>query len=267
MNIRLALLARAPLVTRLGETRLLSIVCVVLTIALIVAMLITASLSNLPDLKAISDTNQRKAVFFDFLMPIVEDQNNAILAQRERLLDIEKEYRSNQRLSFMAKLRLKALARDYAVEWDDKASVAMIDELKRRVDLVPVPLVLVQAAKESGWGTSRFALEGNNLFGQWCYTPGCGIVPSKRSAGASHEVQVFDSVDDAIAAYLHNINTGRAYKSLRQIRAGQRRAGKRPEGKRLADGLLYYSERRQAYVDEVKQMLQQYHRFEAQRQG
>ena len=174
---------------------------------------------------------------------------------------------AENRLSIIGALRLKSLARKYRVEWNESDPQSVIDTLRRRIDLVPVPLVLVQAAKESGWGTSRFAREGNNLFGQWCYTKGCGIVPARRSSGAKHEVQVFDSVEDAINAYLHNINTADAYRSLREIRARQRKAGKTPDGIALADGLLYYSQRREAYVKEVKLMLQQYRQFQQRQQG
>ena len=71
---------------------------------------------------------------------------------------------------------------------------------------------------ESGWGESRFAQQGNNLFGEWCFTKGCGIVPSQRKEGATHEVRRFDSVDDALASYMHNLNTGHAYKALRVAR-------------------------------------------------
>jgi Bax protein len=92
------------------------------------------------------------------------------------------------------------------------------------------------------------------------------MVPAKRSSGAKHEVKEFDSIEDAISAYLRNINTGDAYQNLRQIRARLRNTGKHPDGRALADGLLYYSQRREAYVNEVKKMLQQYHQFKQQQQ-
>ena len=87
-------------------------------------------------------------------------------------------------------------------------------------------------------------------------------MPERRPAGARHEVRDFDSVEDAVTAYLHNINTGRAYQRLREIRAQLRRAGEKPSAIALADGLLFYSERREEYVNEVKRMILQYHKFQ-----
>ena len=106
----------------------------------------------------------------------------------------------------------------------------------------------------------------HNGFGKWCFEPGCGIVPKRRAAGARHEVRDFDSVEDAVSAYLHNINTGRAYQRLREIRADLRRAGEKPSAIALADGLLFYSERREEYVNEVKRMILQYHKFQQTRE-
>ena len=155
------------------------------------------------------------------------------------------------------------LAERYRVDWDEERLPQIVEQLERRVDTLPVPLVLVQAAKESGWGTSRFAREANNLFGQWCFRAGCGIVPARRAAGAKHEVRDFDSVDDSVAAYLHNINTGKVYRRLREIRQDLREAGKKLDGSLLADGLLFYSQRREDYINEVKRMLHLYHKARA----
>mgnify|MGYP002064425563 CR=1 FL=1 len=101
---------------------------------------------------------------------------------------------------------------------------ALLAELRRRVDTVPIRLALAQAAKESGWGTSRFARKGNNFFGQWCYDEGCGLVPRARGEGRSHEVRAFDSPGDSVASYLRNINTHHGYRELRHARAGLRAA-------------------------------------------
>jgi Bax protein len=235
------------------------------TIALLtIAIILSSNLNRMPDMQSIDDAPTRKATFFGYLAPIAEALNQDILQQRSKLLEIADRYRQEQELSFIAGYQLKSMAQQDVVDWQESDPESVIAALKRRVDMVPVSLLLVQAAKESGWGTSRFAREGNNLFGQWCYSKGCGIVPEKRAHGAKHEVREFDSVKDAISAYLHNINTSKAYTSLRDIRAGQRNAGKTPEGRALADGLLNYSQRREAYVQEVKVMLDQYHEFQQQ---
>lgn len=238
------------------------------TIALLaVTVFVSTNLNEFPDMQSIDDANQRKAAFFGYLEPIVAARNRDILAQRKKLLAIAETYQRAKQLSFFDELSLKSLTKQYAVEWNPTERARVITTLKKRIDTVPVSLVLVQAAKESGWGTSRFAREGNNLFGQWCYRPGCGIIPANRAVDAKHEVRVFDSIEDAVDAYLHNINTGDAYRKLRDIRARLRGAGKTPDGKALADGLLYYSQRREAYVQEVKLMLDQYHRFQLETSG
>ena len=110
-------------------------------------------------------------------------------------------------------------------------------------------------------------VEGNNLFGQWCYNPGCGIVPRRRLSDATHEVQKFDSISDAIASYLNNLNSHRQYDMLRTIRADLKSNKLEVSGLALAEGLLFYSERRQEYVDEVKAMIRQYHRYIDNRQA
>jgi Bax protein len=231
---------------------------------LAIAIIVSSGLERMPDMKSIDDTATRKATFFGYLAPIAETLNQDILQQRARLLEIANIYEREKDLSVFDAHGLKSMAQQYAVDWHESDPAEVIARLERRVDIVPVSLVLVQAAKESGWGTSRFAREGNNLFGQWCYSKGCGIVPAQRSADSRHEVRVFGSVKDAIGAYLHNINTADAYASLREIRARQRKAGKTPNGRALADGLLYYSQRRESYVQEVKAMLEQYHEFQPQ---
>ena len=117
--------------------------------------------------------------------------------------------------------------------------------------------MLIQAAKESGWGTSRFAVFGNNLFGQRCYSEACGIEPAGVGPNADFNIATFGSVDDAIASYVRNLNTHPQYDGFRRLRQQLRREGKELNGLVLADGLLDYSERGEAYVDEIKAMIAQ----------
>jgi Bax protein len=125
----------------------------------------------------------------------------------------------------------------------------------KRVDTVPLELVLSQAANESAWGTSRFARKANNLFGQWCFSKGCGLVPARRNAGSTHEVAAFKSPQLSVRSYLRNLNTGRVYKDLRNIRAAKRAEGKQATAYEIAAGLSKYSERGQAYVKEIRAMI------------
>ena len=133
------------------------------------------------------------------------------------------------------------------------------------MDIVPLQLALVQAAKESSWGRSRYAVQSNNIFGQWCFKQGCGVIPKERPAGARHEVRKFDSVSDAIRSYIHNLNSHYRYNNLREIRQSLRQNGQAIEGDELVDGLLFYSERRHQYVEEIRSMIRQLRFFQRQR--
>ena len=98
----------------------------------------------------------------------------------------------------------------------------LLPRLYRRIDVVPVGLVLAQAANESGWGTSRFSLEVNNLFGEWTYKARHGVLPQQRADGARHFVRSFGNLRASVRSYMHNINSGQAYAPLRELRARMR---------------------------------------------
>ncbi|NDY95184.1 glucosaminidase domain-containing protein [Wenzhouxiangella limi] len=210
---------------------------------------------DLPDFGEIEQVEQRKTAFFEFLAPIVAEENQRVLAQRERLLALAESLEAGERLPPLHRRWMRDLAREYELEWPGESREETLSALLRRIDTVPLPLALVQAAKESGWGLSRFAREGNNLFGQWCYSPGCGIVPAQRAAGARHEVAAFDSVRKAVRRYVNNLNTHESYRPLRELRQAERLAGRTPTALNLADGLILYSERREAYVEDIRAML------------
>jgi len=124
-----------------------------------------------------------------------------------------------------------------------------------RIDVIPTDLVLVQAANESAWGTSRFARQGYNFFGLWCFRKGCGFVPSRRKADAKHEVAKFPNLTRAVYTYLRNLNRHNAYRELRQIRANLRANNLPITGSDLAEGLVSYSERGHDYVEELQAMI------------
>ena len=217
---------------------------------------------TMPDFGSYGRVEARKAAFIDYLTPIVEYFNDRILMDRKHLKQISMSIAAGAKISWADIIWLQGLAEQYAVEWnaDDLRSVAL--QLKRRVDIIPVPLVLVQAAKESSWGQSRFAVEAHNLFGQWCFHQGCGVQPDQRPAGARHEVRRFKTAGDSVRSYLHNINTHSGYADLRRIRQRLREQHQPVTAGALADGLLFYSERRGAYVEEIKLMIAQYRKFQ-----
>jgi len=212
-------------------------------------------MNTLPDFSAIKDVTERKQKFFDFMRPIIQAENDRVLKQRKRLLELYEKHHKKpiqlpEDLAWLDKLVTEYKANKSQVEYDD-----VWEPLLKRVDIVPVSLALIQSAKETGWGTSRFARLGNNMFGQQCFTKSCGIVPDCRVPGATHEVATFKSVNESVRSYIYNINTGRAYSHLRQLRFEQRQAGKIPDGHTIAGGLFKYSERGMAYVKEVRAMI------------
>lgn len=232
---------------------------VIVGLGVVLGLLLSSTSPRLPDFSTISDIPARKQAFFEFLTPVVEAENERVLEQRKRLVSLAERIRAGESPGWLERRWLGRLAEEYEVPWNydfsEAERLASLAMLERRVDAVPVPLALVQAATESGWGQSRFALEGNNLFGHWCYEPGCGLVPARRNQGAAHEVAAFDSISDSVSRYLHNLNTHAAYAPLRAIRARLRRQGESPTALALADGLVRYSERREEYVDEIKSVI------------
>ncbi|MDV5168772.1 glucosaminidase domain-containing protein [Photobacterium rosenbergii] len=225
-----------------------------------------SSQSSKPDFSQITDVNQKKAAFFDFLRPAVEHENQRIEKERQFLENIKSSRSAGKSLSSDQLTYADKLADKYKVVLNDQGVTAeWLTTILNRVDVLPESLVLSQAANESGWGTSRFAVEGNNYFGQWCYRKGCGLVPNARNDGANHEVAVFDSPYLSVQAYFMNVNTNHAYQDLRDIRAAQRMSGEIIEGAKLAEGLSRYSERGQAYVDEIQAMIR--HNNQYWRQG
>jgi Bax protein len=209
----------------------------------------------LPDFSAFRDTREKKQAFFEYIVPVIEARNAAVLADRERVLALEKTLHQRRSLSTAQREQLQALVSDYAVEPPDQPPAALIDQLLKRVDMVPVSLAVSQSATESAWGSSRFAQKGNNLFGEWCFREGCGIVPGKRRTGAFHEVARFESPQESVDSYIRNLNTHPSYAEFREMRDRMRAQNKPLNGAALAEGLQDYSERGDRYVHELRSMI------------
>lgn len=206
-----------------------------------------------PNFASIYDVNERKREFFSYLLPAIEETNQRVSQQREWLLELAQKHAKNQPLSNAEKNWLDRLSNYYRV---DEANLdAQFSALIARVDIVPATVVLIQAANESGWGTSRFAAEGLNFFGQWCWTPGCGMVPAARPQGEVYEVRSFDSMEASVMEFVRNINTHFAYEELRAMRFDERRSDDTVSSATITAGLMSYSERGQDYIDELNQMI------------
>lgn len=215
-----------------------------------------SSSTLLPDFKSIKITKQRKQEFLGLLRPIVEEKNQKLLQSRERLLKMKSEFDATGELTGVNARNFEVMRKKYHVTTETYPETARaLEILLLRVDAIPPAMVLAQAAAESGWGTSRFAEEAHNLFGQWCYTKGCGLVPARRAANAKHEVQKFNNVEEAITAYYRNINTHNAYRAWRQQRAQVRDQPHQFTGSHMVSALGKYSERGEAYIHELRKLI------------
>jgi len=196
------------------------------------------------------DGNERKSLFITAILPVVLEVNQRVLADREQLLYLrDKVAAAPLRMTPIERIWLENLADRY------ESSVDKLDELVRRVDIVPPSMAIAQGGVESGWGTSFAARNGNALFGQ-IQTGGrhSVSVPWKPGAGMP---QPFTDVGEATDAYITNLNTHPAYASFRAERAAMRERGEHPEGYRLIGTLLRYSERGQGYVQFVRQIMRE----------
>ncbi|USD61926.1 glucosaminidase domain-containing protein [Vibrio sp. SCSIO 43140] len=216
-----------------------------------------------PDIASITDVTVKKETFFDYLRPGIAIENARIEKERRRLLAI-KNALDEQALTSEQEATAKRLGKLYNLE-PTNVDYEWVDTMLARVDVLPEALVLTQAANESAWGTSRFAKEANNYFGQWCYSKGCGLVPLQRTEGMTHEVAKFSSPQGSIHGYFMNVNRNRAYQELRDIRASIREQGadltSEQAALELTNGLLRYSERGEAYVKDLQAMIRHNERF------
>ena len=202
---------------------------------------------NIPrDIRKIKTPADRKAVFFKTILPLVLEGNKHILRDRKRLLRIRVEKATAGTVSVVDRLWLLALSDSYDVDPEN------VSEMLRRVDIIPPSIALAQAAEESGWGTSRFAIEGNALFGQYTFETKYSLAPLYRDKGKDHNIRAFPSLLDAVRSYAHNLNTHKAYRKFRTMRENLRRRGYEVTGDKLVGGLTSYSERGHKYVQTIR---------------
>ena len=204
-------------------------------------------LSLLPyEMKMIESTKKRKNLFIQIILPLVIEENNRIKLNRIKLFSIlNKNHNSNSEKKW-----LDEKFKQYGVMNKD------LSTLKVRMDTIPVSLVIAQAAKETGWGTSRFALEGNALFGQWTWS-GEGIKPADADNNATHKVMKFKILKSSIRAYQRNLNTHSGYKEFRMARAELRDNKRNLDAIILANYLDKYAETGKEYVKIIKQIIKQ----------
>jgi uncharacterized FlgJ-related protein len=207
---------------------------------------------------------QKKAVFYRLMLPLVMHANEMVMDRRTKLLQAREALAAGEELALDQLEELRHGAVLMRVMSEEEASkltasspdlTAIVDDLLYRLDVIPAGLALGQAAYESGYGTSRFAADGNALFGQWAYG-GSGMAPEqKRKEKGNYGVAAFDWPFDSVRGYFLNLMSHPAYEDFRRLRAEMRAAGEPLTSLRLADGLVRYSERGQEYVDSLKGMI------------
>ena len=191
---------------------------------------------------------ERKKNFITALLPIIQKANQDILEKRIFFFKIEKKIQNNN-LNVLEAAILKKLFNEFRIQNND------LTELKKRIDIVPISLAIAQAAIESGWGTSRFALEGNAYFGQKVIGVKVNGIRPTDSENPLIKVRTFENLDDSVKAYLNNLNTHFAYKNFRKSRNELRSFGKTLEGRILVNQLKQYSELGNEYIYNVKKII------------
>jgi len=205
------------------------------------------SLKLLPkEIKKIENTKKRKDLFIQIILPLVIKENNNIKRDRKKLFSILNKSKNTK----LEKIWLKKKFKQYGVINKD------LSTLKVRMDEIPASMVIAQAAKETGWGTSRFAQEGNALFGQWTWS-GEGIKPAAADSDTTHKIMKFKVLQASVKAYQRNLNTHSSYKEFRSIRAGLRDDKKKLDSLILSEYLDSYAETGKKYVKILQQIIRQ----------
>ena len=205
------------------------------------------ALTLLPaEIKMIENTNQRKEFFIQIILPLILQENNNIRLDRKRLFSIINKSNNTK----LEKKWLEKKYKQYGVVSKD------LSILKIRMDEVPVSLAIAQAAKETGWGTSRFAQEGNALFGQWTWS-GEGLKPKEADQNKGHKVMKFNVLQASVRAYQRNLNTHNSYQNFRLARAELRDRGKPLDSIILSQFLKNYAETGKKYVDVLQKIINQ----------
>ena len=198
------------------------------------------------EIKNIYNTQKKKNMFIKIILPLIVKENSKIRVDRKRLFTILNKNSNTD----IEKKWLEKKFKQYGVRQND------LYTLKVRMDEIPVSLAIAQAAKETGWGTSRFALKGNALFGQWTWS-GEGLKPKNADEGKDHKVMKFHSLQLSVRAYLRNLNTHSTYKNLRKARTKLRNQGEPLDSIILSRYLDKYAETGNKYIEVLQKIIEQ----------
>jgi len=207
-------------------------------------------LASLPgDFKSVPSNDARKELFIRTMLPLVLEVNEGILMDRGRLLSLRARAAAGRAPTAEEAAWLNELSERYGLDKPD------YDQLLARVDIVPPSVAIAQAAEESGWGTSRFARQGNAAFGQITFNEDDGLIPDRRDDGKRHLIRSYDYLLDGVRSYAHNLNTHDAYRQFRKLRSQMRAHGQDFDPMKLVASMSLYSERRDEYVDTIQNLI------------
>ena len=210
------------------------------------------------DLQELSEVTIRKKLFIKILLPLIIDRNMQIQKKRQQIFNLKNigipNLRNNQKGWIFEQLKYYKVLSHYNAE--TTLNNEMFDELLLRANILPIPLAIAQAAIETGWGTSRFAIEGNALFGQWTWS-GEGLKPKNAEEGKDHKVMKFHSLQLSVRAYLRNLNTHSTYRNLRKARTELRNKNKPLDSLILSKHLDKYAETGNQYIEVLQKIIEQ----------
>ena len=201
-----------------------------------------------PDFSKITDIKRRKALFIKTILPLALAVNDRLKKYRDTLIELDQPDRT---LTVEERQWVKSIAKLH------KSPDQVPGKLLSKIGPLPVDLIIAQAAVESGWGTSRFATEGNALFGQWTWKKGGGIIPREREDGATYAVRSYPSLIESVWDYAYNLNTSNSYQKFREARAQRIRDGLPLTATSLIKNLKNYSQKGDAYIAILREVIKQ----------
>ncbi|MCK5110739.1 MAG: glucosaminidase domain-containing protein [Arcobacteraceae bacterium] len=222
-------------------------------IAAVILFLTTLNSMGMPSTYyKIENSTSMKKYFFTYMSKIANTQNRYILNDRNFIKSFYHKRNTINKAHDDYK-KFEKIQKRYKLKPDDKLSKYLL-----YIDIIPVSLVIAQAAVESAWGKSRFIKEANNVFGQWTWS-GKGLIPNGREAGKKHKIKIFSSIDSSVNGYMINLNIGWAYEDLRAIRAKIRKYGAPLSGLALSKTLIKYSQKKEEYTRILATIIVQNH--------
>ena len=222
-------------------------------------------ISELPDdFSEIQDVPTKKKLFYLVILPLIYNTNTSIMQERRMVINIEKKF-ARKDLNKNETDEIIRLSKKYKLDYSE-INTKLFRKLKQRINIIPVSLALGQAIIESGWGQSRFATEGNALYGQWTTSEDKGIIPQDRDEDKTHAVLKFKNLSESVEAYMFNINTHQAYYNFRVIRRIDERIKYTDPISMKVKYLAAYAEIGDKYVDKLELIiasnnLQEFDRF------